>query len=137
MDAKNKPAREPLVSIVDDDSSVRRSTWRLLSSSGLRVETYASAEDFLRLAKLEKTSCLLLDLSLPGMSGLDLQKHLAQSGLRIPIVFLTARGGEEDERRALRAGANSFLRKPVGEEALLHAIRAALASSASSPHPGE
>jgi FixJ family two-component response regulator len=129
MDVKHKAAAEQLVSIVDDDVSVRRSTRRLLSSSGLRVEAFASAEDFLQLGQVEETCCLLLDLSMPGMGGLGLQLRLAETGRRIPIVFLTARATEEEERQALRAGAASFLRKPVDKETLLRAIRAALGSA--------
>jgi len=126
MDVKHKTAAEPLISIVDDDSSVRRSTRRLLSSSGLRVEAFASAEDFMRSGRVNETCCLVLDLSMPGMGGLGLQRHLAETGWRIPIVFLTARASEEEERRAMVAGAASFLRKPVDKETLLQAIHAAL-----------
>ena len=128
MDAKNKTVGEPLVSIVDDDVSVRRSTRRLLCSSGLRAEAFASAEDFLQSASVGVTACLLLDVRMPGMDGIELQRRLAETGWLIPIVFLSARASEEEERRALRAGAASFLRKPVSKEALLHAIRAVLES---------
>ena len=128
MDEKPKAAAEQLVSIVDDDVSVRRSTRRLLSSSGLRVEAFASAEDFLQSGSLEKTRCLLLDLSMPGMDGLGLQLRLAETGWRIPIVFLTARATEEEERQAMLAGAARFLRKPVDKATLLQAIHAALGS---------
>jgi FixJ family two-component response regulator len=126
MKTKPKAAAEQLVSVVDDDDSVRRSTRRLLSSSGLRVEAFASAEDFLQLGHLEETCCLLLDLSMPGMGGLGLQLRLAETGRRIPIVFLTARATEAEERRAMRAGAASFLRKPVDKATLLEAIHGAL-----------
>jgi FixJ family two-component response regulator len=126
MNAENKTRGEPLVSIVDDDISVRRSTQRLLSSSGLRAEAFASAEDFLQLGRVAETGCLILDMSMPGMNGLELQHRLAETCGMIPIVFLSARASEEEERRALQAGAASFLRKPVSKEALLKAIRAAL-----------
>jgi FixJ family two-component response regulator len=125
MDAKDKRAGVPLVAIVDDDISVRRSTRRLLGSSGLRAEAFASAEDFLQWERVAETGCLLLDVSMPGMDGLELQRRLAEIGRLIPIVFLSARASEEEERRALRAGAVSFLRKPVSKDVLLHAIRAA------------
>ena len=125
MDAKNNTPGEALVSIVDDDVSVRRSTRRLLRSSGLQAEAFASAEDFLQSGRVTETGCLLLDVSMPGMDGLELQRRLAETGRPIPIVFLSARASEEEERRAWRAGAASFLRKPVSKEALLHAIRAA------------
>ena len=126
MDAKNKTVGEPLVSIVDDDVSVRRSTRRLLRCCGLRAEAFASAEDFLDSGRVAETACLLLDVRMPGMDGLELQRRLAETGRLIPIVFLSARASEEEERRALRAGAANFLRKPVSKEALLRAIRAVL-----------
>ena len=126
MDAKNKTLSEPLVSIVDDDVSVRRSTRRLLRCCGLRAEAFAAAEDFLNSGRVAETACLLLDVRMSGMDGLELQRRLAETGRLIPIVFLSARASEEEERRALRAGAVNFLRKPVSKEALLHAIRAVL-----------
>jgi FixJ family two-component response regulator len=131
MDAKTKTVGEPLVSIVDDDISVRRSTRRLLCSSGLRAEAFASAEDFLQSGHVGETACLLLDVRMPGgLDGLELQRRLAETGRVIPIVFLSARASEEEERRALRAGAANFLRKPVSKEALLRAIRSVLESPA-------
>ena len=126
MDAKNKTLSEPLVSIVDDDVSVRRSTRRLLLSSGLRAEAFASAEDFLQSGRVAETACLLLDVRMPGMDGLELQRRLGETDRLTPIIFLSARASEEEERRALRAGAANFLRKPVSKEALLNAIRAVL-----------
>jgi FixJ family two-component response regulator len=126
MNAQHKISEAPVVSIVDDDISVRRSTLRLLRSSGLRAETFASAEEFLQSEILEQTACLVLDLSMPVMNGLELQRCLVDTGRLIPTVFLSARASEEEERRALQAGAASFLRKPVGKEALLRAIRAAI-----------
>jgi FixJ family two-component response regulator len=126
MDAKNKTPEAPLVSIVDDDVSVRRSTRRLLLSAGLQAEAFASAEEFLQSARAAETGCLLLDVSMPGMDGLELQHRLAETGWLIPIVFLSARATEDQERRALGVGAASFLRKPVSKEALLSAIRDAL-----------
>jgi len=123
---KEESSESPLVSIVDDDISVRRSTRRLLCSSGLRAEAFASAEDFLQSACVAETACLLLDVRMPGMGGLELQRRLAETGRLIPIVFLSARASEEEECRALRAGAANFLRKPVSKEMLLHAIRAVL-----------
>jgi FixJ family two-component response regulator len=128
MDTKVKTPREPLVSIVDDDVSVRRSTRRLLRSSGLRAEAFASAEEFLQSGRVAETDCLILDVSMPVMDGLELQRRLAEIGRPIPIVFLSARASEEEERRALEAGAIGFLRKPVGKDVLLQAIRAALKS---------
>ena len=133
MDAKNKTVGEPLVSIVDDDVSVRRSTRRLLLSSGLRAEAFASAEDFLQSGCVAETACLLLDVRMPGIDGLELQRRLSETDRIIPIIFLSARASEEEERRALRAGAAEFLRKPVSKEALLRAIRAVLENSNNYP----
>ena len=126
MDAKDKITKEPLVSIVDDDVSVRRSTRRLLRCCGLRAEVFSSAQDFLQSGLTAETTCLLLDVRMPGMDGLELQRRLGETHQLIPIIFLSARASEEEERRALRAGAANFLRKPISKEALLHAIRAVL-----------
>jgi len=126
MNTENKNHGEQLVSIVDDDPSVRNSTRRLLRSSGMRAEVFASAEEFLQSEHVAETGCLILDFTMPGMNGLELQRHLTETGLLMPIVFLSARASEEEERRALQAGAASFLRKPVSKEALLNAIRAVL-----------
>src|SRR5438477_7218862 len=126
MDAKTKAVGERRVSIVDDDGSLRRSTRRLLFSSGLRAETFASAEEFLQSGRVAETACLLLDVRMPGMDGLELQRRLGETHRPIPIIFLSARASEEEERRALRAGAACFLRKPVSKEALLNAIRTVL-----------
>jgi FixJ family two-component response regulator len=119
---EEKASEGPLVSIVDDDVSVRRSTQRLLSSSGLRAEAFASAEEFLQSGLVDETACLLLDVSMPGMNGLELQRRLAETDRLIPIIFLSARASEEEERQALRGGAAKFLRKPVSKEMLLQAI---------------
>ena len=126
MEAKDKTTKEPLVSIVDDDVSVRRSTRRLLRCCGLRAEVFSSAEDFLQSELAAETTCLLLDVRMPGMDGLELQGRLGQTHKLIPIIFLSARASEEEERRALRAGAANFLRKPVSKEALLRAISAVI-----------
>jgi FixJ family two-component response regulator len=123
---EEKASEVPLVSIVDDDVSVRRSTWRLLRSSGLRAEAFASAEEFLQSGLVGETDCLLLDMSMPGMNGLALQRRLAETGQQTPIVFLSARASEDEERRALQAGAAKFLHKPASKEVLLQTIRAAL-----------
>lgn len=126
MKAENKMSGAPLVAIVDDDASVRSSTRRLLRCSGMRAEAFASAEGFLQSGHLAETGCLILDMSMPRMNGLELQRRLAETGRLMPIVFLSARASEQEERLALQAGASSFLRKPVSKEALLNAIRAAL-----------
>jgi len=125
MKGKKMP-EDIIVSIVDDDASVRRSTRRLLRSSGFRAEAFASAEEFLESKSAAKTACLILDLRMPGMNGLELQRRLTQNGDPVPIIFLSAHASEDDERFALRAGAVQFLRKPTSKEALLSAIRNAL-----------
>ena len=118
------------VSIVDDDVSVRRSTRRLLRSSGFRAEAFASAEEFLDSESAGQTACLILDLRMPGLNGLELQRRLNQNGNPVPVIFLSAHASEEDERSALQAGAVQFLRKPISKEALLSAIRAVLEDQA-------
>jgi FixJ family two-component response regulator len=117
---------EPLVSIVDDDASVRRSTRRLLHSSGFRTEAFSSAEEFLRSEWTGQTACLILDLRMPGMNGLELQRRLIQTSNPVPVIFLSAHASEEEERSARQGGAVQFLRKPTSKEALLSAIRDAL-----------
>ena len=126
MEAKSKSLHPPLVSIVDDDVSVRRATRRLLHSAGLRVEAFASAEEFLMSGRAEETACLILDLRMPGMNGLQLQRRLAEDSNPVPIVFVTAHSSPEEERQALQAGAMQFLQKPISKDVLLLAIRNAL-----------
>jgi FixJ family two-component response regulator len=117
------------VSIVDDDESVRESLRGLIRSIGLGVQTFASAEDFARSAQLEQTDCLILDVRMPGMSGLDLQRELVASERDIPIIFITAHGSDDGTRaRALRDGAVAYLIKPFSEDALLKAVNVALKS---------
>ena len=115
-----------LISIVDDEACVRESLSSLVRSVGYRAEEYASAEDFFARGRRNETACLILDVRMPGMSGLELQRRLAASGCRVPIVFLSAGASEDEKRRALRGGATDFLGKPVSEDALFRAIRAAL-----------
>lgn len=126
MEANQKPISSPLISIVDDDLSVRRSTRRLLQSAGWRAEVFVSAEQFLVSGRAEETACLILDLRMPGMNGLQLQRRLAESLEPFPIIFLTAHSSADEERQALQAGAVQFLQKPVNKEVLLRAIRHAL-----------
>jgi two-component system, LuxR family, response regulator FixJ len=114
------------VSVVDDDESLRRSLRNLLGSVGFRVATFASAEDFLESAHHAHTRCLVLDLRMPGMTGLDLLRHLSGMGSRVPVVILTAHGEGEARQRALQAGAVAFLSKPFNGNALLDAVRTAL-----------
>ena len=115
-----------IVSIVDDDASLRRSVGNLLTSAGFRVQAFASAEEFLASPQRANTGCLVLDLRMAGMSGLDLLKHLGTIGSRIPVVILTAHGDDDARQRALQAGAIAFLGKPFRSDALLEAVRTAL-----------
>src|SRR2546428_6076137 len=101
-----------MVCVVDDDESLRRSVRNLLSSVGFRVETFASAEEFLESTHRANTGCLVLDLRMAGMNGLDLLRHLAATGSRIPVIILTAHGDEEARRQSLEAGAVAFLGRP-------------------------
>jgi FixJ family two-component response regulator len=112
--------------VVDDDESVRESLPDLLRACGFVVQAFASAEEFLANGALEQTRCLILDISMPGMTGFDLQQELARRGQKIPIVFITAFGDETVRSRALAAGAVACLFKPFSEAALLDAVEAAL-----------
>lgn len=114
-----------LLSVVDDDGSVRTAMGRLIQSIDLRVALFDSAEAFLLSSSPQETSCLILDVQLPGMSGRQLQSHLAERGYRIPIIFVTACCNESTRARAFDAGAVEFLYKPFTEDALLSAIRRA------------
>jgi FixJ family two-component response regulator len=114
------------VFVVDDDPSVRRSTERLVRSMGLHVQTFASAKEFTEHARVDGPSCLVLDVHLPGVSGLDLQRELTQSGIDIPIIFITGRGSIPMSVRAMKDGAVEFLTKPARPRELLDAIRAAI-----------
>jgi FixJ family two-component response regulator len=118
--------RTRVVCVVDDDESLRRSVRNLLSSVGFRVETFASAEEFLESTDRANTGCLVLDLRMAGMNGLDLLRHLVATGSRIPVIILTAHDDDEARRRSREAGAVAFLGKPVRSDALLDAVRTAL-----------
>lgn len=114
---------DPLtVLVVDDDESVRRAMKRLLMSNGYQVLTFESAEDFLRSGLMWDRACLLLDIRLPGISGLDLQAKLAASGMKCPVIFMTAHDDSQWLEMAREAGAIAFLRKPFGERSLLNAL---------------
>jgi FixJ family two-component response regulator len=120
-------AEKPTVFVVDDDAAVRASIQGLLKSAGLSSQSFETAEDFLRAERVDGPSCLILDVSLPGMSGLDFQEQLSKAGLRIPIVFITAHGDIPMTVRAMKSGAVEFLTKPFDDLALLNAIEQALA----------
>jgi FixJ family two-component response regulator len=115
----------PFIAIVDDDLSVREGLESLIRSAGWRVETFASAQEFLARPEAEAPSCLVLDLQMPGLSGLDLQKKMSEVNLEVPIVFLTGHGNIPASVQAMKAGAVEFLTKPFDEEELLRAIREA------------
>jgi FixJ family two-component response regulator len=124
----------PRISVVDDDVSVRRALGNLISSVGYQVELFASAEEFLNSGHLHDTDCLILDVRMPGMSGLGLQQRLAATNYLIPIIFITAHASDEEaRRRALEAGALDFLLKPFSEESLLNSVRAAIHSGGGKP----
>jgi FixJ family two-component response regulator len=119
-------AAEPMVFVVDDDRSVRESLRRLFTSIGLRVEVFSSARAFLDGPRPDAPGCLVLDVRMPGLSGLDLQHELARAGVDVPIVFLTGHGDIPMSVRAMKAGAVEFLTKPFREKDLLDAIRQAI-----------
>jgi FixJ family two-component response regulator len=121
-------ANLPLISVVDDDDSVRESLSGLIRSVGFGVLVFASAEEFLNSNHLSDTDCLILDVRMPGMNGLELQRRLAASPMSIPVIFITAHGDEEARVRALNGGAVEYLLKPFSEDALLKAIDMALKS---------
>jgi FixJ family two-component response regulator len=116
----------PLIAIVDDDDALRNSLDNLLRSVGFRVQGFASAEAFLQAPHAPEAACLVLDVRLPGMNGLELQRQLGAVRGSMPIIFVTAYADEHVCARALAAGAVAFLSKPCREEDLLHAIEAAL-----------
>ncbi|MGA8215110.1 MAG: response regulator transcription factor [Candidatus Sulfotelmatobacter sp.] len=118
--------RAPIVFVVDDDPSVRRSIKRLIGSVGLQVELFGSAQEFLLSKRPDAPSCLVLDIRLPGISGLDFQHELAEANIHIPIIFITAHGDIPMTVRAMKAGAVEFLTKPFREQDLLDAIHLAL-----------
>jgi len=116
----------PTVFVVDDDPSVRRAIKRLVGSVGLEVELFESAQEFLRSKRADAPSCLVLDIRLPVISGLDFQRELAQANIHIPIIFITAHGDIPMTVRAMKAGAVEFLTKPFRDQDLLDAIQIAL-----------
>jgi FixJ family two-component response regulator len=117
----------PLISIVDDDESVREAIKSLLRSFGLSAEAFSSAEDFLSSRRLDDVICLIVDVVMPRMSGLDLQSRLMLSNRRIPLIFISAHDDADAKKRALEAGALAFLHKPFQEETLMQAVHSALA----------
>lgn len=115
------------ISVVDDDESMREAIKTLIGSMGFSVEEFSSAEDFLDSGRSQDFDCLILDVRMPGMGGLELQRRLAANSRRLPIVFITAHPIEEERAKAMAAGAVDFLNKPFTEQELLNAITASLA----------
>jgi FixJ family two-component response regulator len=119
-------AAKPIIFIVDDDPSIRIALENLISSTGQQAEAYESAKDFLRDCPRDPAGCLLLDLQMPGLSGLDLQAELNHAGIHLPVIFITGHGDIPTTVRAMKAGAVEFLTKPVSDSELLAAINQAL-----------
>src|SRR3979409_2494369 len=117
-----------LVAILDDDDSMRSALQGLLKAVGVRAQAFASAEGFMKSGQQHHTSCLIADIRMPGMSGLELQSQLNAEHCRIPTIFITAHGDAKMRLQALRAGAVEFLSKPFDDEVLLESVRAALES---------
>jgi FixJ family two-component response regulator len=117
-----------MVAIVDDDDLMRIAVEGLLKSAGLASQAFASAEEFLKSGQQHQVGCLVADIRMPGMTGLELQAKLNAERCRIPTIFITAHGDEKMRMQALRAGAVEFLAKPFNDEALLESVRAALES---------
>jgi FixJ family two-component response regulator len=120
------PENNPVVYVVDDDPSIRDALDSLIRSVGFRAQTFASAQDFLRSVRPDALGCLVLDVRLPGLSGLDLQRELARVDIRIPIIFITGHGDIPMSVSAMKAGAVEFLTKPFRDQDLLDAIQAAV-----------
>jgi FixJ family two-component response regulator len=127
--APSESLKLPLISIVDDDESVRNALKSLIDSVGFRAEVFDSGEKFLNSPYLSQTDCLIADVRMPGMSGLELQDRLSAAGRSIPIVFISAHEDKEARARGLRAGAIDFLQKPFSEDSLLGAISVCLDKS--------
>jgi FixJ family two-component response regulator len=121
-----QPALEPMVFVIDDDVSMRRALTNLFESVGLKVEAFGSAADLMKTRLPEVASCLVLDIRLPGLSGLDLQTELAKANIHIPIIFITGHGDIPMTVRAMKGGAVDFLTKPFRDQDLLDAVRTAI-----------
>jgi FixJ family two-component response regulator len=121
-----------LIYLVDDDASVRKALTMLFMSADMEVKTFEAAEDFLKCQLREQNTCLISDIKLKGLSGLELQRQLAKRGIKIPVIFLTAFDSNEIRQQAKQAGAVGYLRKPVDDQALLDTIHWAISSCLSS-----
>ena len=116
----------PIISIVDDDEAVRKATMALLRSAGYSVSTFASAEEFLRSERLNDTSCLITDLHMPGLNGVQLQERLIADGRQMPIIFITAFPDDHVRQRAMESGAIGFMSKPYSDDNLIGCLDRAL-----------
>jgi FixJ family two-component response regulator len=123
LETKEGPVKRPIVSIVDDDTSVRESLKMLFESAEYEAEAFASAEEFLSAGHLDESSCLVLDVQLPGISGIDLQNRLRADGNNITVIFITAHPDEHTRQLAMRAGAARFFSKPFNGTDLLTSVR--------------
>ena len=122
-------SRIPFISIIDDDDGLRNSLENLIRSIGLRAQGFSSAEAFLSSNQAHETHCLILDVRMPGMSGIEFQRQMVLAGSQMPIIFITAHHNDHWRTQALEAGAVAFLHKPFFEEELLNAINTALKDS--------
>ena len=120
------PRKTSFIAIVDDDESVRNAVHGVLKSVGMKTRTFASAEEFMVSGQRNATACLITDVQMPGITGLELQATLAKADDRIPIIFITAYGNTRTRTQAMRAGAIAFLEKPFDDDVLLDSVRAAL-----------
>ncbi len=118
--------KKPVIAIVDDDASVREGTMDLVKAMGFIAEAFSCAEEFLKSKRLRSTSCLIADVRMPGMTGLELHSRLVRSGNVIPTILITAFPNDRDQTRAVRAGVSSYLTKPFNEGDLLACIHSAL-----------
>jgi FixJ family two-component response regulator len=123
---RESATERPLLSVVDDDESVRESLPDLLREFGFSARAFSSGPAFLSSDSVDETSCLILDVAMPGMSGLEIQRELKRRGQEIPIIFITGQRDEDIRRQAIRQGAVKFLHKPFSDSALLDAVNAAL-----------
>jgi len=120
-------ASNPVISIVDDDAAVREATKALVRSLGYAAAAFASGEEFLQSDRIDETSCLITDLQMPGMSGIELQRRLIGEGRNLPTIFVTASPEAQARTQAMAAGAVAFLRKPLGDDILIACLDQALA----------
>ena len=124
---------QPMVAVVDDEEAIRKALKRLLRSAGMAVECYASGPEFLQSLPAQRPDCLVLDIRMPGMNGFDVQARLKAARVAVPIIFITAIDGPDDQARAMHSDAVAVLRKPFGDETLLEAIAAAVGPAPMTP----